>query len=174
MVLQGKPGMSGLELLRGRVLPDWIDVNGHMNVVYYTLAIDQAIDALWGTFGITDEHIQTTNGSTFAAEMHITYRRELVLDEEYIVTADVLAFSEKGIHMFLRMYQSDAESLVCAAECVNLYVDLAERRVTPWPGEVLERIRDYTVAQGDIVRPVEAGRVIKLNNPMFSIGEVAR
>ena len=26
------------------VLEDWIDYNGHMNVAYYTLAFDRAID----------------------------------------------------------------------------------------------------------------------------------
>ena len=27
-----------------KVLPEWIDYNGHMNVAYYTLAFDDALD----------------------------------------------------------------------------------------------------------------------------------
>ena len=27
-----------------KVLPEWIDYNGHMNVAYYTLAFDEALD----------------------------------------------------------------------------------------------------------------------------------
>ena len=35
------------------VLEDWIDYNGHMNVAYYTLAFDRAIDLfLENTLGI--------------------------------------------------------------------------------------------------------------------------
>ena len=159
---------------QGRVLPEWIDVNGHMNVAYYTLAFDQAIDTLWAEFGITGDHIRAANSSTFTAEMHITYRRELVQDEQFLVTAQVLAFSEKGIHVFLRTYHCDEHYLVATAECVNLHVDLATRRVIPWPGHILERIRAYTVAQGDVIKPAETGRIIQLSNPLFSTGGAAR
>ena len=34
------PGVVGPQ----RVLPEWIDYNGHMNVAYYTLAVDTAFD----------------------------------------------------------------------------------------------------------------------------------
>ena len=38
--------MLGIEVTRGTVLPEWIDINDHMNVAYYLLAFDQAVDAL--------------------------------------------------------------------------------------------------------------------------------
>jgi acyl-CoA thioester hydrolase len=172
--LQFDASFLGLDVRQGRVLPEWIDVNGHMNVAYYTLAFDQAIDTLWDEFGITEDHIRDTNSSTFAAEMHITYKRELLLDELFLVTAQVLAFSEKGIHSFLRMYHCDERSLVASAECVNLHVDLGTRRVVAWPGHILEQIRAYTVAQGDVSKPAEAGRIIQLSNPLFSTAGVGR
>jgi len=31
-----------------KVLPEWIDYNGHMNVAYYTLAFDKALDFFSG------------------------------------------------------------------------------------------------------------------------------
>ena len=152
---------------RGRVLPEWIDVNGHMNVAYYTLAFDQAIDSLWDDFGITAEHIDDENSSTFAAELHVTYRRELNINDPFIVTSNVLAFSGKGLHQFQSMYHADEKYLAATAEWINLHVDLGSRLVTPWPNNILERIRTFTISQGDIVRPAEVGKVMRLNNPLF-------
>ena len=47
--------MDGMEVMRGHVLPEWIDVNNDMNVAYYLLAFDQAVDALWARFGLTED-----------------------------------------------------------------------------------------------------------------------
>jgi len=70
--------MSGAQVAKGVVLPEWIDINGHMNVAYYVLAFDLGVDALWDGLGITSEYIEQSAGSTFAVECHITYQRELV------------------------------------------------------------------------------------------------
>ena len=40
--------MQGVEVIRGKVLPEWIDINNHMNVAYYVLAFDQGVDLLLG------------------------------------------------------------------------------------------------------------------------------
>jgi acyl-CoA thioester hydrolase len=165
--VQSEDEIKGIEVMRGQVLPDWIDVNGHMNVAYYTLAFDQAIDMLWDDFGITAEHIENANSSTFAAEVHISYRRELNADDPYLLTAQVLAFSAKGLHQFQRIYHAEKNYLAATAEWINLHVDLESRRVTPWPDKILEAIRAFTVAQGDIIMPDEVGRVMQLNNPLF-------
>ena len=44
----------GTRVGEGIVLSDWIDINQHMNVAYYVLAFDLAIDDLWATFGISE------------------------------------------------------------------------------------------------------------------------
>ena len=51
----------GFEVGRGHVLPEWIDVNNHMNVSYYLLAFDQGVHLLWTRFGITDYYIEKHN-----------------------------------------------------------------------------------------------------------------
>lgn len=160
--------LQGLEVCRSHVLPEWIDINGHMNVAYYVLAFDQAVDTLWDDFGITADHIRDANSSTFAVESHITYSRELKVGEPYIVTAQILAFSAKGIHQLQRMYHAEKKFLAATGEWINLHVDLATRRVTPWPANVLERIRAFAVTQGDVAPAAEVGRVMQLNNPLFS------
>jgi acyl-CoA thioester hydrolase len=52
--------LLGTRVAEGVVKPEWIDVNGHMNVAYYVLAFDLAVDALWEGFGITAEYIKSS------------------------------------------------------------------------------------------------------------------
>ncbi len=161
--------MLGIEIDRGKVLPEWIDINGHMNVAYYVLAFDLGVDALWSEFGITDEHIQTNHSSTFAVESHVLYRRELKLDDPYIVTAQILAFDQKRIHQFQRMYHASEGFLAATAEWMNLHVDMTTRRVAPWPDEILDAIRRASIAQGAWPHPEDAGRTMRIGKPLFSI-----
>jgi acyl-CoA thioester hydrolase len=159
----------GVEVSSGRVLPEWIDVNNHMNVAYYVLAFDQGVDALWDRFGITDEHIRAMNSSTFAVESHVVYRRELRLDDPYVVTAQILAFDEKRIHQFQRLYHGEDHFLAATAEWMNLHVDLNTRRVAPWPAEILADITAVAESQGEWSWPHDAGRRMHVRSPIFSV-----
>lgn len=161
-------GIQGIEVARGVVLPDWIDINKHMNVAYYVLAFDQGVDHLWSRFGLTDEYIDTHDSSTFAVESHIIWLQELSEAEPYFVTSQILAFDEKRIHQFMRMYHADKHYLAATAEWMNLHVDLQQRRVAPWPDEIRKRISDYVEAQGYVKWPAEAGRQMSIKQPLYS------
>ena len=161
-------GLLGVEVHRGRVLPEWIDINQHMNVAYYILAFDQAVDNLWERFGITEEFVNTSNSSTFAVESHVTWQRELALDQPFSITSQLLAYDEKRIHQFMRLYNSDTGELSATAEWLNLHVDLDVRRVANWPDSIRERIDAFAREQGDWGLPAEAGRKIGVAKPLFS------
>jgi acyl-CoA thioester hydrolase len=160
--------MLGVEINRGTVLPEWIDINGHMNVAYYVLAFDFAVDALWFDFGLTNEHIAMHNSSTFAAESHVLYRRELLQDDPFIVTTQILAFDQKRIHQFQRMYHANEGFLAATAEWMNLHVDMNTRRVAPWPAEILRAIGRIAEAQGVWPYPDDAGRTMQIREPLFN------
>ena len=163
--------MIGVEVSSGHVLPEWIDVNNHMNVAYYTLAFDQGVDSLWLRFGITEQHIQEVNSSTFAVESHVIYLRELVLDDPFIVTAQILAFDDKRIHQFQRLYHGEEGYLAATAEWMTLHVDLERRKVAPWPEEILADIRKVAAEQGDWPWPEEAGRRMRVSTPIFQVDD---
>jgi acyl-CoA thioester hydrolase len=155
----------------GKVLPEWIDFNGHMNVAYYVLAFDQGVDALWLDFGITPEHVQQNHSSTFAVETHVLYKQELKVDEPYVVTAQILAFDNKRIHQFQRMYHAESGILAATAEWMTLHVDLEKRRVAPWPTKILHGISRVAKSQGDWPSPDDAGSTMKIRTPIWSIGK---
>jgi acyl-CoA thioester hydrolase len=160
-------GSYGIAVASGKVLPEWIDINGHMNVAYYVLAFDIGVDALWAQLGLTDEYIETTNCSTFAVESHVTYQAELKAAEPFVVRSQILAYDDKRIHQFQRMYHAEEEYLVATAEWMNLHVDLTSRRVKPFPESVLAALQVYTAGQGVLPRPDEAGKKMKIREPIF-------
>jgi acyl-CoA thioester hydrolase len=160
--------ITGLEVIRAAVLPEWIDVNNHMNVAYYVLAFDHAVDALWEKFGITNDYINVSNSSTFAVESHITWQRELSVDAPYIITAQLLAYDDKRIHQFLRMYHAEHHFLAATAEWLNLHVDLNVRKVAPWPDDIRSKIAAFADCQGDWGWPAETGRQMNIAQPIYS------
>ena len=161
--------MAGTVVCEGRVLPEWIDINDHMNVAYYVLAFDQGVDALWHRIGITEHYVTDERGSTFAVESHVIYRKELVEGDPYVVTAQLLAFDEKRIHQFQRLYHASAGYLAATAEWLNLHVDLDTRRVSPWPAFIVEGMHAVAAGQRDQARPAETGRSIAIAEPLYSL-----
>jgi len=161
----------GPTVTEGAVQPEWIDVNGHMNVAYYVLAFDRAVDDLWARLGITDDYIRETAGSTFAVECHVTWQHELKEAEPYIVTSQVAAYDAKRIHQFQRMYHATEHYLAATAEWMNLHVDLRTRRVSAWSAETLEALGDFVEGQGDFQRPVEFGKRMLVKKPIFHAGD---
>jgi len=164
---------SGMEIAHGRVRDEWIDINAHMNVAYYVLAFDLAIDALWSRFGVDEEYIRGGRGSTFAVECHVTYQRELRRDDPYVITSQILAYDAKRIHQFLRMYHATERYLSATAEWMNLHVDMAARRVAPWPADILARIGGVVAGQGEWPWPAEAGRRMSVREPLFTAERAA-
>ena len=161
--------MQGIEIARGTVLPEWIDYNDHMNVAYYLLAFDHAVDELWRVFGLTEEYVRTHSSSTVAAESHVTWQREIVEDEPYIITTQILAYDEKRIHQFQRMYHGDEGFLAATCEWMNLHFDTNIRRVAPWPDDIRARIAEFADNQGKHPWPDEAGRRMHVKRPVFSL-----
>ena len=117
---------------------------------------------------MTDEYIHNNHSSTFAVESHVIYRRELKESDPYIVTAQILAYDQKRIHQFQRMYHAKDGFLAATAEWMSLHVDMKTRRVAPWPERILDNIRRVASSRGNWSYPSDAGRVMHVGKPLFS------
>src|SRR3974390_654124 len=51
-----------------RVEKQWIDYNGHLNMAYYNVLFDRAVDEAYELIGIGYDYLKTRNHSTFTAE----------------------------------------------------------------------------------------------------------
>ena len=67
-----------LYLTSKKIIKDWTDYNGHMNVAYYVLIFDIfGAEILMNKFQMGEESAKTTKKSTMVVESHITYNQEV-------------------------------------------------------------------------------------------------
>ena len=149
-----------LKLSDQKVLPEWIDFNGHMNVAYYVVAFDHGVDGLTNHLGIGPEGIERRGTSTFTLEMHINYLQELNLGDPLRLTCQLLDFDIKRIHYFFCMHHADKGYLAATCEQMLLHVDLAERRSCPFPATVQRALAGLMDLHRALPRPEQAGRTI--------------
>ena len=79
------------------VLPAYIDRNIHMNIGYYSVIFDQALDLPWEMLGLGSAGIGATGRSSFALENHVTYQQEVREGDPLDFTFQVIDFDTKRI-----------------------------------------------------------------------------
>jgi acyl-CoA thioester hydrolase len=153
------------ERYQGEVLPEWIDLNGHMNLAYYTVLFDHATDLLFETIGIGRQYKDATGYGTFVVETHNRYERELLVGERVQITSLILGTDQKRIHLAHEMYRVADAARAATQELLFLSIDLTRRRVVPFLPEAGGRVTRAATAHAALPRPDWAGRHIALPVP---------
>jgi acyl-CoA thioester hydrolase len=148
--------------LEGVVLPEWIDANGHMNLAYYVVLFDQATDLMYDVLGVGQAYREATGNSTFTAETHTVYEREVRVGERVRVTAHLLGADAKRLHYFHEMFHAEGGHRVAAQELMALHIDMAARRVAPFPKDLHARIQAMVKARAGSALPKGVGRRIAM------------
>ncbi len=97
------PETAAAEPFRSSIMqiePQWIDYNGHLNMAYYNVMFDRAIDQMWLQLGIGPGYMKERGGSTFTAECHVRYLREIHLGDPVQVSVWLLEADDKRLHTF--------------------------------------------------------------------------
>lgn len=145
---------------RGAVRSEWVDRNDHLNVGYYMVVFDEATTRFFDYCGLDDAHRARYHVATFTLESHATYERELLLAAPLRITTQLLAWSERKVHYFHRLYHDDEGYLAATNELLSLQVDRRTRRATPFADEIRTRFAEIRAGQDGIAHPARAGRVI--------------
>ena len=149
-------------VFRATVEPEWIDRNGHFNAGYYVVVFDTALMPWLDTFELTTEYRQQHGVTTFTAENHVTYLRELHEGAPLEISAQLLAHDRKRIHSFFRMRHATEGFLAATCEVLSLFVDARARRVSPMPDEVVARVERIGRDHATLPWPSQAGRAISI------------
>jgi len=155
-----------LKLPSLRVLPEWIDYNGHMNVAYYVLAFDKGVDALMSAIGITPNYIEQYNCSTFTLEIHVNYIQELRLGDPLSLSCQLLDFDTKKLHYFIYMHQANDNYLAATSEQIMMHVSLEDRRSSEFPEQVTHQLELLLSAHNELSRPTNCGSVIGIRRKL--------
>ena len=145
-----------------RVEPQWIDYNGHLNMAYYNVLFDRAVDEAYELIGIGLDYLKTQGHSTFTAEAHVRYLRELKEGDPVRVTFQLLDYDAKRIHYFEQLLHAEEGWLSATSENMTLHVDMAEKKVTPFPDSILRTLERMKAVHAGLPKPEGAGRGIKM------------
>jgi acyl-CoA thioester hydrolase len=145
-----------------QIEPSWIDYNGHLNMAYYNVMFDRAIDELWLRLGIGPAYMKERHGSTFTAECHVRYLREVHLGDPVQVSILLVAADEKRLHTFEELRHASEGWLSATSENMTLHVDMATRRTAPFPPDIRARIEAAVHAHAGGARPEGIGRRIAM------------
>jgi len=143
-----------------RVERAWIDYNGHMNMAYYNLVFDQALDTVFDTLGIGADYVRSREASVFTAEIHVHYLDELTLGDPLRITFQLLDWDDKRMHYFEEMYHAEKGYLAATSEQIGLHVDMQSRRATPFPRDIQSRLADLMTQHAALPCPERVGHVI--------------
>ncbi len=138
---------------------DWIDYNGHLNMAYYNVLFDRGLDQAWDVLGIGATYAASRKLTTYTAEVHICYVKELHLGAEVTVSTQILDADEKRLHVFQEIHHSDGW-LAATSESLTLHVDMAGPKVTPFPADIMASIEAMKSAHAQLPHPERAGRTI--------------
>jgi acyl-CoA thioester hydrolase len=140
--------------------PQWIDYNGHLNMAYYNVLFDRAIDQLWLKLGIGPDYMKARNNSTFTAECHVRYVREIHLGDPAQVAIWMVAADDKRLHTFQELRHADEGWVSATSENMSLHMDMTARRVAPFPSDISARIRALMEIHRAAPQPDGLGRSI--------------
>jgi acyl-CoA thioester hydrolase len=144
------------------VEPAWIDYNGHLNMAWYHVLFDRAVDEAFGFVGLGPDYVEERNASFFTAEIHTLYKRELALSDRVRVTLQLIDFDEKRLHFYQEMRHAEEGWVAATCENLCLHIDLATRKVTPFPGDILGNLAIMKAAHVRLARPAALGRRLGL------------
>jgi acyl-CoA thioester hydrolase len=159
---------------RGEVLPEWIDLNGHMNLAYYTVLFDYASDLLFETIGIGRGYKDATGHGTFVVETHNLYETELLVGEQVRVASQILATDDKRLHVAHEMFRLADGRRTATQELMFLSIDLGRRRVVPFLPQARRGIAAAAAAHAGLPRPDWVGRRLAASGPFRSASERGR
>src|ERR1700716_1358697 len=145
-----------------QIEPQWIDYNGHLNMAYYNVMFDRAIDELWLRLGIGPGYMEQRQGSTFTAECHVRYLREIHLGDPVQVSILLVAADEKRLHTFEELRHGSEGWLSATSENMTIHIDMRLRRTAPFPPDIRARIAALANAHRAIDRPEGIGRKVAM------------
>jgi acyl-CoA thioester hydrolase len=145
-----------------QIEPQWIDYNGHLNMAYYNVMFDRAIDELWLQLGIGPGYMRERNGSTFTAECHVRYLREIHLGDPVQVSILLVDADEKRLHTFEELRHASEGWLSATSENMTIHIDMTARKTAPFPPDIRARIEAVKIAHNGVPRPEGIGRKIAM------------
>lgn len=144
------------------VEPAWIDYNGHLNMAYYNVLFDRAVDEAYALAGVGEAYLKTRNRTCFTAEVHLRYLRELHAEMPVRVTFQLLDFDTKRLHFFEQLFHATEGWVSATCETLAVHVDMERKKAAPFPDDVAKTLAAMKASHARLPRPEAAGKRIAM------------
>lgn len=142
-----------------KIRPDWIDYNGHLNMAYYGVIFDLSSDEIFARLGMGPDYRANRGFTTYSAEFHICYLREVKQGDEVHCSFQLIDHDEKRFHFYQEMFHADGW-LAATGEGLGLNIDISGPRVAPMPADIQANFAELSRAHSGLPRPERVGRGI--------------
>tara|TARA_Y100000590_G_scaffold430040_1_gene543246 strand:+ start:86 stop:547 length:462 start_codon:yes stop_codon:yes gene_type:complete len=126
-----------------KVIKEWTDYNGHLNVAFYVRIFDIAADVMLDNFNMGGKSAKEDKKTTFVAEMYTSYNQEVRLGEEVETHITYVDHDKKRIHYRLSMFHKEKKYLAATNEVLSLYVDLSKRKVVEFDPDRIKLMDNF-------------------------------
>ena len=126
-----------------KIIKEWIDYNGHMNMAYYVLIFDQAGENILNKFQMGGEKAEESKRTTMVVETRTTYDSEVKEGDEVEVYVSYFDHDKKRLHLKCEMYEKKTKKLSATMENLSLYIDLDKRKVTEFEDEKVKIMDEF-------------------------------
>ena len=146
-----------------KVKKSWIDYNGHMNVAFYTVAFDNAIDEfLEKAVGIGPKFIESSKQGSYALQTQYRYLRELLRGDSFFVSIFVADFTLKRLHLMSQIICLPRQEISASCETIMVNVDLKKRQSCEYPKFAHDKISELYRASEALRHVTPIGQPIGL------------
>ncbi len=145
-----------------QIEPQWIDYNGHLNMAYYNVMMDRAIDQMWLHLGIGPAYMKERHGSTFTAEVPCALPARNSPRRSRADLGLSARPDEKRLHTFEELRHATEGWLSATSENMTLHMDMKARKVAPFPPDIRARIQAVVASHAAVPRPEGTGRKVAM------------
>ena len=129
-----------------KIIKEWVDYNNHLNMAYYILIFDQALEVMLEKFKMGADSAKNNYRSTMVVETNTKYIREVKEGDEVDIVLTFFDHDKKRLHLKLEIIEKKTKKISASIEWLSLYINLETRKVTEFENEKIE-IMDHFIDQ---------------------------
>lgn len=125
--------LAPLPITHQAVIPDsYLDMMGHMNVMWYTHLFGRATCGLFDLVGMDRDYFENRQFGSFALAQFFRYKKEICAGEHVTLRSRLLGRSDKQFHVMHFMTKGSGDILAATGEFLAAHIDMTSRRTAPF------------------------------------------
>ena len=125
------------------IIKEWVDYDNHLNMAYYILIFDQALEVLLEKFKMGADSAKNEKRSTMVVETNTKYIKEVKESDEVDVMLTFFDHDKKRLHLKLEMIEKKTKKISSSIEWLSLYVNLETRKVSEFENHKIKIMGDF-------------------------------